>query len=398
MKFSYIAFDNTGKRQKGRLEANNEKEVVSYLREIKLTPLQIKEITKSKFNWNPFIGIKSGDIVLFTRQLSSMILTGLTLLDSLNILKEQSNKVEMRNMIGELISDISEGKTFSQALERQRKYFSEVYIALIKAAETSGLLDKILERLANNLERSDDLKKRVKSALFYPMIVISGVVGVIVIMNVFVIPQLATLYSSLDVQLPFVTRMVLAFSNFIRSFFPVFIVLGVLAIVAYKRLQKTSGGLKIIDAFKLKIPIVGSILTLSILDEISRTLSLLISSGSPILGSLKIVEKVSGNYGYQKAVESSTTLVEKGIPLSQAMDAQHVFPPILVQMVRVGESTGRIDQSLEKVAQYFERDLDLKIKTLTTSIEPILIIFLGVTVGFLIFSVITPIYGLISKF
>lgn len=398
MQFSYIAFDNAGKRQKGRLEANNEKEVVSYLREIKLTPLQIKEITKSKFNWNPFIGIKSGDIVLFTRQLSSMILTGLTLLDSLNILKEQSNKVEMRNMIGELISDISEGKTFSQALERQRKYFSEVYIALIKAAETSGLLDKILERLANNLERSDDLKKRVKSALFYPMIVISGVVGVIVIMNVFVIPQLATLYSSLDVQLPFVTRMVLAFSNFIRSFFPVFIVLGVLAIVAYKRLQKTSGGLKIIDAFKLKIPVVGSILTLSILDEISRTLSLLISSGSPILGSLKIVEKVSGNYGYQKAVESSTTLVEKGIPLSQAMDAQHVFPPILIQMVRVGESTGRIDQSLEKVAQYFERDLDLKIKTLTTSIEPILIIFLGVTVGFLIFSVITPIYGLISKF
>lgn len=398
MQFSYVAFDNSGIRKKGKLEANSEKEVVSYLREIKLTPLQIREITKSKLNWNPFVGIKSGDIVLFTRQLSSMILTGLTLLDSLNILKDQANKVEMRNMIGDLVSDISEGKTFSQALERQKKYFSDVYIALIKAAETSGLLDKILERLANNLERSDDLKKRVKSALFYPMIVVSGVVGVIVIMNVFVIPQLATLYSSLDVQLPFVTRVVLAFSNFVRNFFPVFIVLGIIGIIMYKRMQKTTNGLKVIDSMKLKIPVVGSIITLSLLDEISRTLSLLISSGSPILGSLKIIEKVSGNYGYQKAIESSTQLVEKGIPLSQAMDAQHIFPPILVQMVKVGESTGRIDQSLEKVAQYFERDLDLKIKTLTTSIEPILIIFLGVTVGFLIFSVITPIYGLISKF
>jgi type IV pilus assembly protein PilC len=398
MQFSYTAFDNSGNRKKGKLEANNEKEVVTYLREIKLTPLQVKEITKTKFKWNPFSGIKNGDIVLFTRQLSSMILTGLTLLDALNILKQQENKVEMRNMIGELVADISEGKTFSQALENQKKYFSEVYIAFIKAAETSGLLDKILERLANNLERDDDLKKRVKSALFYPLIVITGVIAVIVIMNIFVIPQLATLYASLDVKLPITTRIVLWFSNFVRSFYPVFIVLGILGFFAYKRLQKTTNGLQIIDHLKLKIPVVGSILTLSILDEISRTLSLLISSGSPILGSLKIVEKVSGNYGYQKGVEASTLLVEKGIPLSQSLEAQHIFPPIFIQMVKVGESTGRIDESLEKVAQYFERDLDLKIKTLTTSIEPILIIVLGVTVGFLIFSVITPIYGLISKF
>ena len=398
MEFSYIAFDNAGKRKKGKIEASGERNVVTYLRESKLTPLSIKRASSGGLSLGFLSGVKSNDIVIFTRQLSSMILTGLTLLDSLNILKKQTQKKEMQVIITSLITDISEGRTFSDALSNQKKYFSDVYIALVKAAEVSGLLDKVLERLADNLERSEDIKKRVKSALFYPMIVVIGVVAVIVIMNIFVIPQLAVLYESLDIELPITTKIVLGMSNIIRNFFPLLIILAIIAFIFLKRLQKTENGVRVIDTAKLKFPVIGQIIQLSILDEVSRTLSLLISSGTPILGSLKIVERVANNYNYRRAVNASAILVEKGIPLSQAFENQNIFPIILIQMAKVGESTGRLDSSLEKVSQYFERDLDVKIKTLTTSIEPILIIFLGVTVGFLIFSVITPIYGLVSQF
>lgn len=397
MEFSYVAFDTSGKKKKGKLDAGTQKDVVAYLRELKLTPLSIKE-ARTSFKMPFGASIKNSDIVLFTRQLSSMILTGLTLVESLNILNKQTDKPQMKALIASLVSDISEGKSFSLALQAHKDVFSNVYIALITAAETSGLLDKVLERLADNMERSEDLKKRVKSALFYPAIVIFGVIAVIIIMNVVVIPQLTTLYESLEIELPLTTKIVLESSKIVRTFFPVFIGLGILGFFMFKRLQKTERGVAAIDNFKLKIPVVGPILRTSVLDEISRTLSMLINSGSPILGSLKITQQVAGNYGYQKALESTSVLVEKGIPLSNALDNQNLFPPIFIQMVKVGESTGRIDETLLKVSEYFERDLDVKIKTLTTSIEPILIIFLGATVGFLIFSVITPIYGLVAQF
>src|SRR3989344_1280262 len=190
MNFSYTAVDLAGIKQKGLLEANNQKEVIDFLRSSKLTPLHIKVMDSSKSAFT-FLGrVNNSDVVLFTRQLSSMITTGLTLLESLNILKQQTSKPQMRNLIDNLISNISEGNTFSSALSNHKNVFSNVYIALIRAAETGGLLDKVLARLADNLEKSEDLKKHVMSALFYPMIIVLGVIAVIVIMNIFVIPQL----------------------------------------------------------------------------------------------------------------------------------------------------------------------------------------------------------------
>lgn len=258
-------------------------------------------------------------------------------------------------------------------------------------------MDKILGRLADNLEKSADLKKKIRSAMFYPAIVGVGIVIVIIIMNVFVMPQLGKLYEGLNVQLPLTTRIVLGMSQLFSTFLPVVIIFIVVGVFLYKRFSKTPNGRNIIDTYKLKVPIFGSITTLAIEDEVARTLSLLISSGTSILEGLTITANVAGNTVYKRAVLSSATLVEKGISLSAAFEQQNLLPPIFIQMTKVGESTGKIDENLERVAEYFERDLDLKIKNLTTAIEPILLVTLGGSVGFLIISVISPIYGLISS-
>lgn len=398
MQYTFLAVGENGLKQKGLLEANNRAEVVSYLRDNRLTPITISEVHHLNIPFMSYFSrITSSDIVIFTRQLSSMIQTGLTLIESLTILKNQATKPALRSLILDLIASISAGNSLSTALSYHKDVFSDVYIALIKAAETGGVMDKVLARLAENLEKSEDLRKHIRSAMFYPLIVGLGVMAVIVIMNVFVIPQLSQLYEGLDVELPLITRIVLNTSKAFTMFFPVVIILIVVGVVLFRRFAKTPQGHELIDTYKLKLPVMGGILKLSIEDEIARTLSLLISSGTSMLESLSITANVANNYVYKRAVVASATLVEKGINLSTAFEQQNIFPPILIQMTKVGESTGKIDESLGKVSEYFERDLGLKIRTLTTAIEPILLLFLGVTVGFLIISVISPIYSIISS-
>jgi len=396
MEFIYVGVDKTSVKQKGKLQANNEREVVDYLRSNNITPISIRKV-ESSAGFFIFKKVKNSDILLFTRQLASMVTTGLTLIEALKIMTKQNLSPGMRELVNDLIAQISEGASFSQALASHQENFPEVYIALIRASEKGGLLDKILARLADNLEKSDDLQKRIKSAMFYPAIVVVGMIVVIIIMNVYVIPQLGTLYDSLRVELPITTKLVLWFSKAFTTLYPALIVAAIIGGVMYNRFRKTIEGIKIIDSTKLKIPVIGQIFTLSSLDEITRTLSLLITSGASIIESLKVTANVAGNYWYKNAILSTSALVEKGITLSDALDHQNIFPPMMVQMVKVGESTGKIDESLYKVSEYFERDLDVRVRTLATAIEPILIIILGLSVAFLILSIITPIYGLISQ-
>src|SRR3989344_672235 len=398
MEYKYIAVNLDGKKEVGELDANTEKEVLDFLRAGKLVPLKIEPLEKSQSAILAYFNrVKSGDIILFTRQLSSMILTGLTLIESLNLLKKQADKPKMKKLVEDLINDVSEGKSFSDALQNHKDVFSPVYISLITAAEEGGLLDKVLSRLADNLEKSDEVKKKVRSALFYPAIIISGVLIVIILMNIFVIPQLGDLYESLDLELPLTTQIVVTSSNLTRTFFPVFIGGIIAGIIFLRKYAKTEAGIRIVDKIKLKTPVFGDIIRLSSFDEISRTLSLLVTSGSSLISAIKISADVSGNYYYRNALLTAANLVEKGAGLSVALENQKVFPPLMIQMVKVGESTGKIDESLLKVSEYFERDLELKVKNLTTAIEPILIIVLGISVAFLLISVITPIYGLISQ-
>jgi len=398
MDFSYLAVDKTGQKQKGKLEANDQKEVVDFIRSRELTPLSIKSLEKNNSSlFNYFSKVKANDIVIFTRQLSSMILTGLTLIESLTILKQQNDNPQMQKIVNDLIAKVSEGQTFSQALSEHKDVFSDVYIALIRAAEEGGLLDKVLSRLADNLEKSEEVKKKVKSALFYPGIIVSGVLIVLTMMNVFVIPQMGELYKSLNLSLPPITRFVLFMSKLTTTFLPFTILFLAGAGLLLHRFKKTPTGIRAMDKIRIKAPVFGEIAKLSAFDEITRTLSLLISSGSSLIGAIAIAADVSGNIFYKEALNATGQLVEKGVGLSAALQNQDIFPPVMIQMVKVGESTGKIDESFLKVSEYFERDLEMRVKTLTTAIEPILIIVLGISVAFLIISVITPIYSLVSQ-
>lgn len=398
MEFTYIAVNHDGVKEKGRLEANDQKEIIDYLRGKGLVPLTVKNLDKRTSSiLNYFNRVKSSDIVLFTRQLASMITTGLTVIESLNILKQQDNKPQMQKIIEDMIATLSEGVPLSKAMAKYPQVFSITYIALIESAETGGILDKVLARLADNLEKSEDIKKRVKSALFYPSIVVAGVIGVLVLMNVVVIPQMSTLYESLNVELPLMTKVVLGISKISVFLLPFALPLLAVVVFAFRQFARTPNGIKTIDRAKLRAPVFGEIVKLSILTEINRTISLLIGSGASLIQTLNIAADVADNVYYRKALLNTSSLVEKGATLTVALQNQSIFPPLMLQMVKVGESTGKLDDSLLKVSGYFERDLDLRVKTLTTAIEPILIIFLGISVAVLIISVITPIYSLISQ-
>lgn len=398
MEFSYTAANVSGTKQKGTIEARSEKEIVEFLKKNSLTPIEIKKNTKKgSITFFKFEKIKKSDITLFTRQLSSMITTGLTLIEALNILKTQSGNAKLQAVIEDLVSSISEGKSFSESLSMHKNIFSNVYIALVRAAESGGLLDKLLTRLADNLEKTEEIEKNIKSAMFYPAVIITMMIGVIVIMNVVVIPQLSSLYEGMNIELPFITRIVVNLSKLMINYWYLFIIAAISIFIFLKSFMKTEYGKKITDKIKMKAPVLGNIVVLSNLNQITNTIALLIHSGTSILDALEISANVSTNSYYREAVLSSRQLVEKGVSMSTAFQNQQVFPLLMIQMTKVGEETGKIDESLERVAEYFERDLNLKIKTLTTAIEPILIVVLGVIVGFLILAVITPIYTLVTQ-
>lgn len=398
MEYSYTAVNTSGIKQNGSIEARSEREIVEFLKKNSLTPIKIKKNLKvSGLSMLSFKKISQSDMVMFTRQLSSMITTGLTLIESLNILKKQSGNPQMEVLIEDMVANISEGKSFSQALSEHKNVFSEVYIALIEAAETGGLLDKILARLANNLERSEEIKNEIKTAMFYPAIIVVGMVGVIVIMNIFVIPPLGALYEQMNIELPILTKIVIAISKFTTNYWPIVLASGAGLLITYRQFSKTELGIRTIDKVKMKMPLLGNIFIFSSLSQITSTLSLLVRSGASILEALSISANVAQLIYHKDAMIASGQLVEKGISMSTAFQNQNVFPLIMIQMTKVGEETGKIDDNLERVSEYFDRDLKLKVKALTSGIEPIMIVVLGVTIGFLILSVMMPIFNLMQS-
>jgi type IV pilus assembly protein PilC len=285
----------------------------------------------------------------------------------------------------------------ASAIAKYPKVFSPIYVSIIKAGESAGLLDKVLLRLADNLEKQQKLKSTIKSALMYPVIVIALMIAVVAIMMIFVIPQLTSLYGNLGVTLPLTTRIVIGMSNFTSTFWPIILVVSFVVGVFYRRWSKTPDGRFILDNIALRLPIFGKLIRETILAEFSRTLGLLIGTGSLVVDSLLETAETTGNVHYKTAIIDISHKVEKGVSIGDAMSFHSLFPPLLVQLVKVGEETGKIDETMVKASEYFEREVDQTVKTLTTAMEPFIMIVLGVGVAFLILAVITPIYSLISN-
>lgn len=398
MKFTYRAVTKDGKIVQGVTDAKEQKDVAVYLRSHDFIPIRIdKQPSVGSFDFFPFLGkIKKSDIVFFTRQLSSMLVAGLTLIEGLRVLKEQTEKKAMNEIIGTVITDIEGGKSFSEAIVKYPYAFTPIYISLIKSAETAGILDKILLKLSENLEKEQRIRGAIKSALTYPVIVIIGMVIVVIIMMIFVIPQLSVVYESLHVELPLSTKIVVGISDGFTKFWPFAIGFLFLFFFLFHRWHKTESGKLIIDDLLLRLPVFGKLVRETILAEFTRTLGLLVGAGTLVVESLEKTADVAGNMLYRSAILGVAKQVEKGVNIGDAFSGYTIFPPILTQMAKIGQETGKLDESMLRVSEYFEREVDQTTKTLTTALEPFIMVVLGAGVAFLIISIITPIYSLTS--
>lgn len=398
MKLYYRAIDPDGKSITGLIDGKDMRDVAAYLRNHNLVPIKITQADKKSILGT--ISIKKPKLaerVFFTRQLASMLTSGLTLMQALEIVKNQIPNAVMVEAIQEIMVGVESGNVFSTMLQKYPNLFPPIYVALIKTSESSGLLDKVLLRLAENLEKQDKLQKTIKGAMTYPIIVTVVMVLVMVVMMVFVLPQLTDLYENMSVELPPSTQFVMSISEFLKQIWYVIaaVIIGVIYFI--RRSYKQETGRKIIDGLLLKLPVFGKLIKMTMLAEFTRTLGLLIGAGTLVVDSLVKSSEVVGNVLYRDAIMLVSKRVEKGITMGDAMGATPLFPPMVVELVRIGEQTGKLDEALIHSSEYFEREVDEMVKNLTTLMEPIIIVFLAIGVGFLIFSIVTPIYGIISS-
>ena len=398
-KFKYRAKTKEGKTIKGLVEAQSESQAADLLRQRQLIVifLQVHEKPEA-VNLLGFLQKTSfGDLVNFTRQLSTMITAGLSLTESLALLETQMSS-GLASILMEIRRKIEGGSSLADSLAVHPEVFSKLYIASVRAGETAGVLDKVLDRLATNLEKEKDFRGKVKGAMIYPIIIILGMVGVGGVMMVVVLPKMMGLYQEFNVELPFSTRILMAVSDFMVSFWWLLLALAAGGFYLFPRWKKTKIGQKQYAGFVFKLPIFGNLTKKVILTEFTRTLGLLLETGIPIIEALDIVADACGNALYREDISRAAKKVERGFPLAAALAESEHFPPIVTQMVNVGEETGKISEVLTKVSVYFETESEQAIKGLTAAIEPLIIIILGLGVGFLVISVIMPIYSLTSQF
>ncbi len=400
-RFSYRAKDPSGKTQKGIVEANSLKLAIDLLHERNFFIIDIKEVIPS-----PVFKIHLGrgsvsfvDLVYLTRQLSTMVTAGLTLVESLSILRQQLTKPSLIKLISEIEDQVKvEGKSMVSVLEKYPDVFPPLYIALVRAGEASGKLDVILARLADNLEKARNFRNKIRGALIYPSIVISGMIIVSFIVMTVVVPRLTSLYKEFGVTLPLPTRILIAISNFLVGYWLIIVIAVVLLLVGFFRFKQSDFGQHALAAVSLRLPIFGNLIRQSTLTDVTRTLSMLVDSGVPILTSLEIVKDATGNILYKEIFIDAARKVEKGFPLSEPLSESKLLPPILGQMVAIGEQTGKMGEALMKLSNYFEAEAESMVRSLTTMIEPLIMVVLGLGVGFLVMAVLLPIYSLTSKF
>lgn len=399
-RFNYKAKDQKGNTVGGQVEAETIQVAARLLRErglivFSLTPKRpgIRDL------WVKVTGrVGLADLAVFTRQFSTMVAAGLPITDALIILKNQA-KPAFRPVLEAMLADVEGGSSLAQALAKHPRVFSTVYIALIRAGEEGGVLDQILQRLAQNLEAQREFTAKVKAALIYPVIVVVGMVAVAAVMMIFVIPKLLALFADFGADLPTPTKVLIAVSSFSAAYWWLLATaLAAAAFLAWSYSKSQQGRMKI-DQAKLALPILGPLQRQVVLAELTRTLGLLSGAGVSILEGLQIVADVVGNVVIAAAVKKSAVQVEQGFSLAYAFSQNpEVFPPILFQMLAVGEETGKVDEALAKVAAVFEQESEYTVRGLTAAVEPLVMIILGLGVGFLVIAVILPIYNLTAQF
>lgn len=398
-RFIYKVIDEGGKVIKGDVEANNVSQAASILRGKKLTIVGLKEPNQNSLTdlLAAFGKPGSDDVTNFTRQLSTMIASGLPLVEALKILRDQS-KPKMAKIIDTVLTDVEGGASLGSSLKKAGSVFSDVYVALVKAGESAGVLDQIMKKMADTLDKQREFRSKTKGAMIYPVIIMVGMVLVASIMMIFVVPKMTDMYKDFGAALPTPTRILIGISEFMVKFWPLVFAGLAVAFVLVRNWSKTAIGGIIVEQISFKVPIYGKLKKDIILAEFARTMGLLATAAIPILDGLRIVADTLGSQIYREEITRVAVRVEKGSPLSDAVAIGSDFPPILSQMIAVGEQTGKVDEVLTKLASYYEEQSELKVKALTTAIEPLIMVVMGFGVGFLVIAVIMPIYNLTNQF
>ena len=401
--FKFVAKDASGKRVSGEVDALDDKGVVRILRGEKFTPLEIKQIVVGKGAKKSVIpsfgsSVSTGDVVNFTRQFATMISAGLPLVDALVILQKQTKNANFSKVLSTVVGDVEGGMSLSAALAVHKRVFGIVYIKLIEAGETGGVLDKVLNKLAQSLEKDKEFKSKTRGAFIYPAIVVFVMVVVMVLMMLFVVPKLTGLYTEIGADLPLPTKIMIALSTFMQRFWWLLIAAFVGSLYGLRIYGRTDAGADVISRVVLNLPVWGKIRRTLVLSEFTRTLGLLIGTGIPIVTALRVVRDILNNPAYKQGIDEAIGRVERGAPLYQPISANPAFPPIVGQMIKVGEETGKMDEVLTRLAVYFEAESENMVRNLTTALEPMILVVLGLGVGVLVLSIIMPIYNLTSQF
>lgn len=379
-----------GTLKKGEVDAESKASVNTILRRQRITPTKVKSKPKNIVLFKQ--KVKTKEIVIFVRQFATMINAGLPLVQCLEILGTQQGNAEFKRIITTIRQDVEGGSTFADALKKHPQVFDELFVNLVAAGELGGVLDIILNRLALHMEKSEAIKGKVKSAMVYPIIVVCVAVVVIAVLMIFVIPTFSEMFLSFGGVLPAPTQIVISISNFFRGYWWVMLIIIIAATAAFRYALKVPRIRYQIDKIFLKLPLFGPLLRKVAVAKFSRTLSTMISSGVPIMDGLEITSKSSGNMVIEEGIRNVRQAISEGKPMADPLEATGLFPGMVVQMVSVGEATGALDNMLAKIADFYDEEVDAAVEALTASLEPMLMVFLGGTIGFLVVAMYLPIF------
>jgi len=395
--FEYTAKNSTsGQILRGTMDVPTRDEVIAFVRKNRMILVSVREAPTQLRIPLPGSGIKTRDVVIFTRQFATMINAGLPLVQSLTILAQQTENKTLKDVTKAVVYDVEAGNTLADALSKHPKAFTDLYVNMVAAGEAGGILDTILLRLATFLEKNDALVRKVKGAMVYPAVIISVAMIAVAVLLIFVIPTFQGMFASVNMELPLPTRVVIGASHILTRFWYFIIGALVLLVFALRSYYGSAGGKRTIDGAALRAPIIGDLLRKSAVSRFTRTLGTLISSGVSILDGLEITAKTAGNQVIHDAVMSSRQSIAGGETIAGPLQASGVFPPMVISMISVGERTGGLDEMLTRIADFYDSEVDVAVGALLSLMEPIMIVVLGVIVGGMVVAMYLPIFDMVN--
>ncbi len=395
--FQYTARTLKGELVNDKIDLPSRDDVIAHLRKNRMVVVQVRAAPREfKLNFKIGGGVKTRDIVVLTRQFATMINAGLPLVQALDILAQQTENKILADVTRQVVYDVESGHTLADALRKHPRAFSDLYVNMVAAGEAGGILDTILVRLAQFLEKNDAIVRKVKGAMVYPAVILSVAVIAVSVLLIFVIPTFQNMFASVNLELPLPTRIVIGMSNLLKNYW--WALLGALGVIAFgvNQYYKTPPGRLQIDAMLLKLPVLGDVLRKSAVSRFTRTLGTLISSGVSILDGLEITARTAGNMVIHNAVMESRASIAGGETIAQPLAKSKVFPPMVISMIAVGEQTGGMDEMLSKIADFYDDEVDAAVGTLLSLMEPIMIVVLGVVVGGMVVAMYLPIFDMVN--